>query len=69
MELEKTIYTTRDIAKITGLTTKGVTNAIRAGRLKADKLNNSYFITRENLADYLEYRTGRNNGRKEADKD
>ena len=67
MKLEKDIYTTRDIAKLTGLTTKGVTNAIRAGRLKADKLNNSYIVTREHLADYLEYRTGRNNGRKEAD--
>jgi len=55
-KLEKAYYTTREAAQLAGITTMGLREAIRAGRLKARRFGTSYMITRRNLEVYLEKR-------------
>lgn len=56
---KKTYYTTRDIAKLTGLTVYGVRGAIERGDLKATKFNNAFIITKEDLEEYIAKRETR----------
>ena len=64
MKLTKDIYTTRDVAIIIGMSAEYVRYIIKDGKLPATKFGTSYVITRENLAEYLEYREARKNGKK-----
>lgn len=63
MNLEKAIYTTKEVASLIGLSAPAIRAAIQAGRLKAEKFSNTYVIRREDLADYLDYRERRDNDR------
>ena len=51
MNLEKAIYTTKEVASLIGLSAPAIRAAIQAGRLKAEKFSNTYVIRREDLAD------------------
>lgn len=64
MNLDKQIYTTREVARLLDLSPDAIREAIRAGKLKAEKFSRDYIITRKDLADYLEYRERRGNGNK-----
>ena len=63
MKLEKEIYSVKEVAKLIDMNPETVRAAIRTGTLKANKFNNSYVIHREALADYLDYRERRDNGK------
>lgn len=60
--LDKVYYTTREAAKLAGLTTKAIREAIKRKSLKAEKFGNIYKISRRNLRTYLEKREGLHNG-------
>lgn len=62
--LNKDTYTVREIANLLHCIPSAVTAAIKAGRLRASKISKIYIITREDLAEYLEYRERRDNGRR-----
>lgn len=62
--LNKDVYTVREIANLLHCIPNAVTAAIKAGRLRAFKISKIYLITREDLAEYLEYRERRDNGRR-----
>ena len=61
--MAKELYTTREAAKLAGLTADIIRAAIRRGDLKANTFGNSYVITRDNLADYLERRKAGRRGK------
>lgn len=63
MNLNKEIYTTREVARLLDLSPDAIREAIRAGKLKAEKFSRDYVITRKDLADYLEYRERRDHGK------
>lgn len=63
MKLEKEIYTAKEAAELVNLRPQAIRAAIHAGTLKAEKFNTFYMIRREDLADYLEYRERRDNGK------
>ena len=63
MNLDKEIYTTREVARLLDLSPDAIREAIRAGKLKAEKFSRDYVITRKGLADYLEYRERRDHGK------
>ena len=63
MKLERDIYTAKEAAEIVNLRPQAIRAAIHAGTLKAEKFNTYYVIHREDLADYLEYRERRDNGK------
>lgn len=62
MNLEKSIYTTREVAQLVGVAPNAIATAIREGRLKAEKFGTSYAIERDNLEEYLEGRKVRRYG-------
>lgn len=62
--LNKDVYTVREAANIIHCMPCTITAAIKAGRLRASKISKIYLITREDLAEYLEYRERRDNGRR-----
>lgn len=63
MKLERDIYTAKEAAEIVNLRPQAIRAAIHAGTLKAEKFITYYVIHREDLADYLEYRERRDNGK------
>ena len=63
MKLTKDIYTAKEAAALVGISPPAIRAAILAGTLKAEKFNTYYIIRRDDLADYLEYRERRDNGK------
>ena len=63
MKLERDIYTVKEVAELINLRPQAIRAAIHAGTLKAEKFNTYYIIRRNDLADYLEYRERRDNGK------
>lgn len=54
--MNKDFYTCREVAELTGLRTPAIQEAVRKGRIKAEKFNGTYLITKEAFAEYLQNR-------------
>lgn len=59
MELIKDIYTVAELAKLLNIMPAAVRQQIRTGKLKADKFNNAYVITKAEAERYIESRGGK----------
>ena len=59
MNLDKDLYTVKDVSKIVGIGLASVRDAIKTGRLKAVKFGATWAIRREDLEAYLNFREER----------
>lgn len=53
---KKPFYTTAELGKEIDITAQGIATLIRMGKIKADKVNNSYIIMYEEAKKFLESR-------------
>lgn len=57
--LKKEYYTPKELAQLTDLTTDGIRQKIRAGKLKATFINRGYLIDKEEAERFISERAGR----------
>lgn len=62
MEAVKDFFTVKDVADLSGTLPAAVRQQIRAGKLKAAKINGSYIIDKAEVERYLEERAGSKKG-------
>lgn len=62
--MKKDLYSTKDVAELTGLTENAIRQYIYRGQLEAERFNRVYMITQEALDKWLSTRTEKPGKRK-----